>query len=69
MITNEVQYHATKAHLDRFDEASVNLATTLAQDPRSRLAQLELDAVRAQASDLRAEIAEYEQPPAHSDSR
>lgn len=60
MITNEVQYNATKAHLDRFDEASVNLETKRAQEPRSRLAQLELDAVRAQASDLRAEIAEYE---------
>jgi HTH-type transcriptional regulator/antitoxin HigA len=60
VITNEVQYHATKAHLDRFDEAGANLEAKLAQDPRSKLAQLELDAVRAQAGDLRAEIAEYE---------
>jgi HTH-type transcriptional regulator/antitoxin HigA len=60
VITNEVQYRATKAHLDRFDEAGINLEAKLAQDPRSRLAQLELDAVRAQAGDLRAEITDYE---------
>ena len=60
MITNEVQYHATKTHLDRFDEAAANLKAKLAQDPHSRLTQLELDAVRAQADDLRGEIIEYE---------
>jgi len=60
VITNEVQYHATKTHLDRFDEAAANLKAKLAQDPPSRLTQLELDAVRAQADDLRGEIIEYE---------
>jgi len=60
VITNEVQYRSTKAHLDRFSEAGANLETTLTQEPASRLIQLELDAVRAQAEDLRGEIAEYE---------
>jgi HTH-type transcriptional regulator / antitoxin HigA len=58
MITNEVQYRATKAHLERFEQASTNLATKA--DKRSKLEQLELDAVNAQADDLRAEIVEYE---------
>jgi len=60
VIINEVQYRSTKAHLDRFDEAGDNLKAQLAHDPTSRLIQLELDAVRAQAADLRGEIAEYE---------
>jgi HTH-type transcriptional regulator / antitoxin HigA len=61
VITNEVQYRATKAHLATFDEAAANLETTLAQGgARTRLTQLELDAVRAQADDLRAEIEEYD---------
>ena len=60
MIANEVQYHATKAHLDRFDEAAANQTARLAQDPCSRLTQFELDAARAQADDLRGEIVEYE---------
>ena len=59
MITNEVQYRATKAHLEQFNQAAANLA---AQEGKStRLRQLELDAVNAQADDLRAEIADYEQ--------
>ena len=57
MITNEVQYRATRAHLAKFEEAALNLA---ARQGRSKLAQLELDAVRAQADDLRTEIEEYE---------
>ena len=59
MITNEVQYRATKAHLAKFEEAAANLEATLAKGgARARLTQLELDAVRAQADDLRAEIEE-----------
>ena len=59
MITNEVQYRATKAHLERFEQAAANLT---AQEGRpAKLRQLELDAVNAQADDLRAEIADYEQ--------
>lgn len=61
MITNEVQHRSTKAHLRRFEEAAANLeARSLVSGP-SRLARLEIDAVRAQAEDLRAEIDEYEQ--------
>ena len=61
MITNEVQYRATKAHLAKFDEAATNLEATLAEGgARTRLTQLELDAVRAQADDLRSEIEEYD---------
>lgn len=59
MITNEVQYRATKAHLERFEQAAANI--DMRPGPRSKLEQLELDAVRAQADDLRAELAEYEQ--------
>jgi len=61
VITNEVQYRATKAHLAKFDEAAANHEVTLAKGgARARLTQLELDAVRAQADDLRAEIEEYD---------
>jgi len=60
VITNEVQYRSTKAHLDRFSKTGANLEATLTKEPTSRLIQLELDAVRAQAEDLRGEIAEYE---------
>ena len=59
MITNEVQYRATKAHLRQFDEALANLEAKAAPK-RSKLTQLEIDAVGAQAEDLRAEIDEYD---------
>lgn len=59
MITNEAQYRATKAHLERFDEAARNMEAGLGTAP-TKLARLELDAVRAQADDLRVELAEYE---------
>ncbi|MCU1497830.1 MAG: hypothetical protein JWM47_1783 [Acidimicrobiales bacterium] len=60
MITNEVQYRATKAHLQQFEEAGRNLEAKAGTAKRTRLAQLEIDAVHAQADDLRAEIDEYE---------
>ncbi len=60
---------STATHGKSTCAAGVNLEAELAQDPCSRLAPPELDAVRAQASDLRAQFAEYEQPPFHSDSR
>lgn len=59
MITNEVQYRATRAHLEKFEEAERNLEARLGSTP-TKLARLEVDAVRAQASDLRAELDEYE---------
>ena len=58
MITNEVQYRATKAHLERFEQAAANMTAQLGT--RTKLERLELDAVSAQADDLRAEIVEYE---------
>ena len=58
MISNEAQYRATKAHLERFEQASTNLAARPGK--KGKLEQLELDAVNAQADDLRAEIVEYE---------
>jgi len=61
VITNEVQYRATKAHLRQFEEAHANLEAKLSKTEASKLARLELDAVGAQADDLRAEINEYEQ--------
>ena len=60
MITNEVQCRATKAHLATFEQAATNLADACEGESGSNLALLELAAVRAQAEDLRAEIAEYE---------
>jgi HTH-type transcriptional regulator/antitoxin HigA len=60
MITNEVQCRATKAHLATFEAAATNLAAKCEGGTGSKLAMLELAAVRAQAEDLRAEIAEYE---------
>jgi HTH-type transcriptional regulator/antitoxin HigA len=60
VITNEVQYRATKGHLIRFDEAAANLEAKLAGDPHPQRVRLELDAVQAQAADLRAELDEYE---------
>ena len=58
MITNEVQYRATKAHLERFDEAADNIEGRRGKP--TKLDKLELDAVRAQAADLRAELAEFD---------
>ena len=60
MITNEVQYRATKAHLEQFDAAAANLGAKSRRGARSKLAQVEIDAVLAQADDLRTEIDEYE---------
>lgn len=61
MISNEVQYRATLDHLRRFEQARSNLEARAPAGKRTKLQQLEIDAVTAQAGDLRAEIAEYEQ--------
>ena len=60
MITNEVQYRATKAHAARFEEALRNLEGDGAA-PVDKRRGLEIAAVRAQLGDLEAELAEYEQ--------
>jgi HTH-type transcriptional regulator / antitoxin HigA len=59
VITNEVQYRATKAHLDRFDEAAANIEARAGK--RTKLELLELDAIRSQSDDLRAELDDYDQ--------
>lgn len=59
MITNDVQYRSTKAHLARFEEALANLMAGAGKKP-TKLQRLEIDAVAAQADDLRREIEEYE---------
>jgi HTH-type transcriptional regulator / antitoxin HigA len=59
MITNEVQYRATKAHLERFEQAAANIESRSGK--RTKLERLELDAIHSQADDLRAELADYDQ--------
>lgn len=59
MITNEVQYRSTKARLAQFEQAVANLESELVPPDRKRR-ELELGALRSQASDLDAEIREYE---------
>ncbi|MGC1512116.1 MAG: hypothetical protein WA797_04285 [Acidimicrobiales bacterium] len=59
MITNDVQYRSTKSHLAQFEEALANLRAKVGKKP-TRLQKLEIDAVAAQAHDLRAEIDEYD---------
>jgi HTH-type transcriptional regulator/antitoxin HigA len=60
MITNEVQRRATETHLSQFEEALANLESKAGRANWSELAQLEIDAVRAQADDLRTELREYD---------
>jgi HTH-type transcriptional regulator/antitoxin HigA len=60
VITNEVQRRSTEAHLRRFEEAIANLEAKHRGEKRPKLAQLEIDAVRSQAADLRAELEEYD---------
>lgn len=59
MITNDVQYRSTKVHLSQFEAALANLVDAAGAEP-TKLQKLEIDAVTAQADDLRAEVAEYE---------
>lgn len=59
MITNEVQYRATKAHAARFEEALRNLEASRGGASKKQRA-LEIAAVRSQLGDLLAELAEYE---------
>jgi HTH-type transcriptional regulator / antitoxin HigA len=61
VITNEVQRRSTEAHLRQFEEALANLEAKHPGKKRSKLTQLEIDAVRSQAADLRAELDEYDQ--------
>ncbi len=61
MITNDLQYRTTAAHLARFQDALANLESRAGSGPRSKLAQLEIDAVAAQAADLQTELAEFDQ--------
>jgi HTH-type transcriptional regulator/antitoxin HigA len=59
VITNEVARRATEAHLGRFKQALANLEAQHPETRRSKLARLQIDAVRAQAADLQAELDEY----------
>jgi HTH-type transcriptional regulator/antitoxin HigA len=60
VITTEVQHRATMSHLRQFEEALRNLEAKYPSGARTKRAQLEIDAVRAQADDLRAEVDEYD---------
>jgi hypothetical protein len=56
VITNEVQRRATEAHLRQFEEALFDLEATHGGKKRSKLAPLEIHAVRSQPDELRAEF-------------
>jgi hypothetical protein len=51
MISNDVRYQATKAHLKLFEQAVANMLKR--PGPRTRLEQLELEAVYTPAEVLR----------------
>jgi DNA-binding XRE family transcriptional regulator len=61
VITNEVQYRATRGHLAKFEEAITNLEAMGSTAVGAKLRALELDALRSQAADLQTEVNEYEQ--------
>lgn len=49
-----------RTHLQRFEAALENLEAKQRAGERPKLAQLEIDAVRAQTDDLRTELDEYD---------
>ena len=61
MNTNEVQYRAIKGNLEKFEQAIANLEAATEEEGKTKRLSVELDALRSQADDLRAEIAEYEE--------
>ena len=60
MITNDVQYRNTKSWLARFESEAFALEQHVEASKRTRIQQLQIDAARAQADDLRAELTDYE---------
>ena len=60
MITNDVQHRNTKSWLARFESDAVDLEQQHPAAERTRLQQLQIDAARSQADDLRRELVEYE---------
>jgi DNA-binding XRE family transcriptional regulator len=62
MIKNERQYRITRAQAERFEQALAALTQQAATDDRIHplLRQAEIDAVRSQLGDLRAELAEFD---------
>ena len=70
MIENEQQYHITKAHADRFEQALARLAEHPPDDKEVHplLLKAHIEAVQSQLDDLRAQIAKYEAQHAMSTS-
>jgi transcriptional regulator with XRE-family HTH domain/Zn-dependent peptidase ImmA (M78 family) len=61
MIKNERQYRVTKAQARKFEEALARLSAAPPDERvHSRIRQAQLDGVRSQLDQLRAELAEYE---------
>lgn len=58
MIADDVEYSTTVGHLRQFEEAARNLEARVAASP-SKLAELELAAVRTLADDLRIQVEGY----------
>lgn len=53
VITDDAQRRSTETHLRRFDEAFANLEAMARPGEPSQLEQLQIEALRAQADDLR----------------
>jgi hypothetical protein len=60
MISDDLQFRLTKAQPQRLEEALASLRASAGAEP-TKLPRLEIDVVRAQVEDLRAEIRAYEE--------
>lgn len=60
MIKNERQYRITKAHAERFEKAIAETQTKPDKQLHPKLQKAQLDGMRSQLADLRAELEEYD---------
>jgi ribosome-binding protein aMBF1 (putative translation factor) len=60
VITNDIQFRNTKSWLTRFEAEAAELEQRAPARTRTKLQQLQIDAARSQATDLRVELSDYE---------